>query len=115
MLWWAVLEPARARASDAELVIPRGTAAAVAAGADPPFIPNSIELARTGDLTIINRDNVAHRVGSWDIPPGGRATISAAGEAGQFTCTIHPAGVLGFSVNQRPPFTSTLSTALAMG
>lgn len=115
LLWWALLEPAQARAGDAELIIPKGTAAAVQAGADPPFVPNSIELARSGDLIVINRDTVAHQVGSWSIPAGGLATISASEDDGQFTCTIHPTGILGFSVDQRPSILSTFYAAFALG
>ncbi|MCA9846012.1 MAG: hypothetical protein R3C29_10885 [Dehalococcoidia bacterium] len=115
MLWWALLEPAQARASEAELIIPEGTAAAVAQGAPAPFIPNSIELARNGDLTVINRDTQPHEVGSWTIPPGGRAVISAATEDGQFTCTIHPGGILGFSIDKRPSILTTLYAAFILG
>ncbi len=115
MLWWALLEPAHARASESKLIIPDGTAAAVAAGADPPFIPNSLELARSGDLTVINNDVVPHEVGTWTIPPGGSAVISAAEQTGQFTCSIHAGGVIAFSINKRPSLFTTLYATLILG
>ncbi len=115
MLWWALLEPAQARASESELVIPAGTAAAVAAGADPPFIPNSLELARSGDLTVINDDVVPHQVGTWTIPPGGSAVIYAAEETGQFTCSIHAGGVIAFTIDKRPSLFTTLYATLILG
>jgi hypothetical protein len=115
MLWWALLEPAQARSSESELTIPNGTAAAIARGAQPPFVPNNLELSRNGDLTIINNDTEPHEIGSWTIPPGSSAVISAPGQDGEFTCTITPTGVLGFTVDQRPSFSSTLYAALALG
>jgi len=115
MLWWLLLEPVQARAHESTLVIPAGTAAAVAAGQPAPFIPNSLELGRNKELMVVNRDSEPHQVGSWTIPPGGRATIRSTDEEGQFSCTIHPGGVLGFSVDERPPLTTTAWAALLLG
>jgi hypothetical protein len=115
MLWWALLEPAQARANQSELVIPEGTAESIALGEPAPFIPNSLELGRNRELLVINEDSEPHRVGSWTIPPGGRATISSSDYEGQFTCTIHPGGVLGYDTDERPAFQTTIWSALALG
>lgn len=115
VLWWALLEPVQANASGEELVIPEGTASAVEAGARAPFIPSALELGRDGELVVINNDVVAHRVGSWTVLPGERATISSDSASGQLTCTIHPGGVLDFTVAQRPSLWVTGMSALMLG
>jgi hypothetical protein len=115
MLWWVLLEPAQARANESQLVIPEGTAAAIARGEAAPFIPNSLELGRDKELLVINDDVEGHRVGSWTIPAGGRATISSTDGEGQFTCTIHPGGILGYSIDERPPIVTTLWASLLLG
>jgi hypothetical protein len=115
LLWWLLLEPAQARSNQSELVIPEGTAAAIARGEPAPFIPNSLELDRDRELVVINEDVAPHRVASWTIPPGGRATISSTDEEGQFTCTIHPGGVLGYSIDERPPILTTAWASLLLG
>lgn len=115
MLWWLLLEPAQARSDATQLIIPEGTAAAIARGEPAPFIPNSLELGRNGELLVINRDSADHEVGAWTIPAGGRATIASTGEDGEFTCTVHPAGVLGYTIDERPPFVTTVYSALLLG
>jgi hypothetical protein len=115
LAWWFVLEPASASDDVYELVIPSGTAAAVAAGERPPLIPNSLSLGRNRKMIVRNEDVVDHAVGAWTVPPGGVAEIEADKSSGQLTCTIHPAGVLGLSIDGRPAFRSTFNGALMLG
>ena len=115
MIWWALLEPNSVPDSAEVLVIPMGTADAVAAGDEAPFIPNSLSLGRSGKLIVHNEDVVEHSVGAWVIPPGGSAEIVAPEDAGQVSCTIHPGGFLGVTLDERPPVTSTIIPSLLLG
>jgi len=113
--WWALLEPASASDEVYELVIPSGTAAAVAAGRPAPFIPNSLELGRQSSMLIRNEDVVAHQVGTWSVPPGGAITVEASESDDTLSCTIHPQGVIGLQIDEQPPFVMTLISALGIG
>lgn len=115
LAWWALLEPANASDDIYELTIPAGTAAAVAAGQPAPFIPNSLELGRQSSLLIHNQDVVEHRVGTWTIPPGSDLAVEATESDGQLSCTIHPQGVIGVRIDERPPFLMTVLSALGIG
>lgn len=115
IIWWALIEPAAANAETLELIIPEGTAAAIEAGGQPPFIPNALSLGRNKSMIIRNNDVVEHSVGSWVVPPGGVAEVKAAGEDEQVTCTIHPSGVLGVTIDEQPPFASTIFPSLLLG
>jgi hypothetical protein len=115
LAWWAVLEPASAEDGAEELVIPRGTAAAVAAGQPAPLIPNSLELGRDRTLLVRNEDDAPHQFGTWTIPPGGTAEISANTEDGQLSCTVHADGIIDVTVDDRPPFLTTVWSALGVG
>ena len=77
LIWWALLEPAAAGNRVTELIIPRGTADAVARGEPAPFIPNSLSLGRNRALRVRNDDVVAHKVGAAPVQPGeiGRAHV----------------------------------------
>ena len=63
-IWWLLLEPTSADAAETpEFVIPEGTAAAVANGQPPPFIPTSFQFGRDRRLIVRNLDVVEHTVG----------------------------------------------------
>lgn len=113
--WWMVIEPIGTSDEVYELVIPEGTAAAVEAGEEPPFIPNSLSLGRSRVMMVYNEDVVEHQVGAWTVPPGGAAEIQATDGGDQITCTIHPAGAIGVAFEERPAFTSTFQSALILG
>lgn len=115
LVWWALLEPASARADTTELTIPPGTADAVARGAQPLLIPNSLQLGRNGKLIVRNEDSSEHRFGTWTIPSGGSAEITASIEDGQVSCTVHPDGTIDLAVAQRPSLVTTLASALGLG
>lgn len=104
-IWWMLLDPAPDTTD--ELVIPAGTAARVAEGEPSPFIPTALALAPGRKLRIVNHDVVSHRVGTAELPPGGTAVLEAPGDSGEFVCTVHPGGVIGFRVAGRASFLST--------
>lgn len=115
-IWWLLLEPAAAEASETpEFVIPEGTAAAVAAGQPAPFIPNAFQFGRNRELLVRNLDVAEHTVGEWTIPPGGSAVITSDSDSGTLTCTVHPGGTLGYRVPTRPEFYQTFLGALILG
>jgi len=114
LAWWAILEPISAEARTTTLVIPQGTAAAVARGEDPPFIPNSLTIGRNGRVRVVNEDVVPHAVGAWTVPPGGAAVIEPAETGEGVSCTITPSGVMPVFIDRRPPITSTFWPALML-
>lgn len=113
-IWWMLLEPTPDFTE--ELVIPAGTAARVAAGQPAPFIPSALSLPPGRELRVVNHDNVDHRVGAAVLPPGGVAVLQAPSDSGEFVCTIHPGGSIGFSVEGRAGFIPTTAwPALGLG
>lgn len=115
LAWWAIFEPIGAEARTTNLVIPFGTAQAVARGEPPPFIPNSLTIGRNGRVRVINEDEVAHRIGAWTIPPGGSAVIEPAESGEGISCTITASGTMPVFLDRRPPITSTVLPALLLG
>ncbi len=113
--WWAIFEPISAEARTTNLVIPAGTAEAVARGEPPPFIPNSLTIGRNGRVRVINQDVVAHRIGAWTVPPGGSAVIEPAETGEGVACTITPSGTMPVFLDRRPPITSTFLPAALLG
>ena len=100
--WSLLIEPAVKSDRVVELVIPAGTAKAVAAGQLAPFIPASLALTSDRELVVKNEDNVAHRVGLFSVEPGTTATIRADPTGKALTCTVHPSGYLNVTVDHRP-------------
>ena len=114
IVWWAVLSPNARPATDDELTIPLGTAAAISSG-QGAFVPATVSLVPGGRLIVYNRDEVEHAVGNVVIPPGATAEITAPEEGGGFACTIHPSGFLGVRLTERPSFLTTIVPALFVG
>ncbi len=120
-LWWAMLSPA-ARPGVQDFVIPKGTAAAVAAGEFPLFIPDALSL-REGEVLRVRNDDVSpHQVAGRDVAPGATEditmrTITAPGSLAQdqLVCTVHPAGYIGLSIDERPPLSSIIVPSLLLG
>lgn len=115
LAWWAIFEPIGAEARTTNLVIPLGTAEAVALGEPPPFVPNSLTIGRNGRVRVINQDEVAHRIGAWTIPPGGSALIESADSEDGISCTITASGTMPVFLERRPPISSTVLPALFLG
>ncbi len=87
---------------DVQLVIPRGTAALLAAG-QPSALPAQVILDQDDRLIIVNQDVATHTLGSWVIKPGQSITIDATSPiASVFACTIHRSGSFGIIVQARP-------------
>ena len=100
-IWWSFLDPASAQELDDAIVIQPGTAERVAAGDAPPFIPNTLSLPPGGELRVTNRDAVVHRINGRDVEPGDTIVVRAEEDEGEFLCSFHPGGALGFSVSGR--------------
>jgi len=100
--WTAFGADLMAPPRDVQLVIPRGTAALLAAG-QPSALPAQVILDQDDRLILINQDVVAHTLGSWVIKPGSSITIDATSPiASVFTCSIHRSGSFGIIVQARP-------------
>ncbi len=87
---------------DVRLVIPRGTAALLAAG-QPSALPAQVILNQDDRLIVINQDVATHTLGSWIIAPGASITVDATTPvASVFACSIHRSGSFGIIVQSRP-------------
>jgi len=116
LAWWALLSPSAQASGTLEVVIPEGTAAAVAQGRPAPFVPRTLSLPKGGSLRVINNDLVEHDVGGYQVPAGRTATFQApAAEGGTLTCTIHPSGYLSLNLTERPALPSTILPTLLLG
>ena len=108
IIWWSVLDPSSNQGIN-ELTIPEGTAAKIAAG-EPTFaIPSDIILARAGELRVINNDVVAHTIAGRSVSPGETVDIVAETKDGEFICSFHPGGALGFTVSGRGSLMATVA------
>jgi len=92
-----------------QLVIPAGTAAKVAAGEDPPEIPDEMNFVQGDVLVVINQDVEPHSLGPLYVPANGSAGLPLK-EADRFAlaCSFNATKYLGLNV--RPP--TTLRTRL---
>ena len=98
-VWWALLDPGK-DGGISELVIPEGTAAKIEAG-EPAFIPSDVLIARAGELRVINNDIVSHTIAGRSVAPGETVDVVASNKEGEFICSFHPGGSLGFTVSGR--------------
>ncbi len=100
LVWWAMLDPGK-DAGLKQIIVPEGTAAKIAAG-EPTFaIPSNIVIARAGELSVVNQDVVAHTIAGRVVQPGETVDIVASDSEGEFVCSFHPGGSLGFTVSGR--------------
>lgn len=81
-----------------DLVIEQGTAAQVAAGANPLALPSHWELVSGDVLVLDNRDSSVANLGPWSVQPGERREIVLRPFSGLVSCTLHPAGALTLDV-----------------
>jgi hypothetical protein len=83
------------------LLIPKGTAAEVARGEQPPTIPSNM-LFVVGDILIVkNEDVVDHKLGPLFIPPNSSAQLSLDQEEQlSYECSFQPGKVFGMDVNE---------------
>ena len=113
--WTILLEPAIRSGEVTELVIPRGTAEAVARGEPAPFIPDVLQLGYGNELRVRNLDLVEHRVAGRAIPPGATASVRSEAGSDTITCTIHPSGSIGVLRDGRPGLVSIFLVSLLIG
>ncbi|MCC6381521.1 MAG: hypothetical protein IT304_03385 [Dehalococcoidia bacterium] len=113
-IWWLLLEPINRENRTVELVIPRGTAVAVAEGRVAPLVPERLVLGPNLALRVRNEDDVAHRIAGKELPAGATALVKADG-GNQFSCTIHPAGSVGYSIDSRPNILATVLPSVVLG
>jgi len=85
-----------------ELVIPKGTAAKVAAGDASPSIPDEMTFV-VGDILLVqNEDVVDHQLGPLWIPAGTHASLLLEdANRYDYTCSFHPSQYLGLDVRQK--------------
>ncbi len=91
------------------LVIPEGTAAAVAAGETPPTIPATMSFVQGDTLVVQNEDVEAHTLGPLFIPANGSASMLLdIADHFAITCSFSASKYLGLDVHQA----TTLRTRL---
>lgn len=82
-----------------ELVIPAGTAAAVAQGKQPPALPESMNFVQGDTLIVKNEDSVNHQLGPLWIPPDTSASLRLGTvENFVYECTFQPRKYFGINV-----------------
>jgi hypothetical protein len=83
------------------LDIPPGSWDLIEQGENPLEIPPTWSFYADDTLVLDNRDNVAHTLGSWYVPPNTvrRFELQPA-YGGFFACTLHPSG--GITLNIQP-------------
>jgi hypothetical protein len=109
-VWWALLEPANDKGIE-QLVIPEGTAQKIADG-EPVFVASEILIQRAGELRIVNRDTTAHTISGQTIAPGETVDVIATEQEGEFVCSFHPGGSLGFTVSGRGSLMLTVAVPM---
>mgnify|MGYP001217480188 CR=1 FL=1 len=114
VFWWWLLEPA-GKEDLKEIVIPRGTAAAIAAGQPAPGIPSTYDLGRAREVRIVNNDTAEHYIGGTLIRAGADVTIEPEEREGTVTCSFHSAGAITFTLSERPSIFVTLIPAILLG
>lgn len=112
--WWLLLPGART----VELVVPPGTAEAVAAGRWDATLPDRLEFRRGDTLAIRNEDSAVHRIGTSAVPAGHTVRIAVTpallGTAG-LVCSFHPSGSIGVAPLARPGIGHTAIPTLLAG
>lgn len=82
--------------------IPEGSFELIEQGENPLDIPPTWTFYADDTLVLDNRDDVAHTLGNWVVPPN---TIQAfelqPAYGGFFTCTLHPSGAITLNIQPR--------------
>jgi len=88
-----------AEPTDVLLVVPDGSALAIAGGDNVLDVPPVWTFNDGDTLTIDNRDSVVHNIGDWSVPPDEVTVIVINATAGgEFLTTLHPKGIVTVSV-----------------
>ncbi len=96
------------------LIIPPGTAQRVAAGEQPPELPQKMVFVAGDVLEVVNQDNVEHQLGTIWVPAGasGRLTLDGPNRY-SYSCSFSTSRFLGLEV-RNPTTWGTRLSALAI-
>lgn len=96
-----------------QLVVPVGTAKAIAAGQPVPSIPEEMVFVVGDTLEVKNEDTAVHTLGPLTIPPGTTASM-VMGEANKYaySCSFQPSQYLGLDIRQATTFATRLTAFL---
>tara|TARA_B110000914_G_scaffold226307_1_gene250395 strand:+ start:11821 stop:12171 length:351 start_codon:yes stop_codon:yes gene_type:complete len=82
------------------ITIPAGTAIRISLGHDVDIIPTDLEFRLRDQLTVINEDSTAHRIGPFIIPAGDRLDTKFAEAATvEGFCSLHSSGRITINVD----------------
>jgi hypothetical protein len=84
------------------LDIPPGSWELIEQGANPLKVPSTWSFYADDTLVLDNRDDVAHTLGSWYVPPNTvrRFDLQPA-YGGFFACSLHPSGGITLDIQPR--------------
>lgn len=84
------------------IVIPKGSYALIEQGENPLEIPPTWSFLADDTLVLDNRDDTAHVLGSWYVPPNTvrRFELQPA-YGGFFVCSLHPSGAITLNIQPR--------------
>ncbi|MDA2979348.1 MAG: hypothetical protein O3B42_06270 [Actinomycetota bacterium] len=84
------------------IVIPEGSYALIEQGENPLEIPSTWSFLADDTLVLDNKDDVAHTLGSWFVPPNTvrRFDLQPA-YGGFFVCSLHPTGAITLDIQPR--------------
>lgn len=84
------------------IVIPRGSYDLILQGENPLAIPPTWSFLADDTLVLDNRDDVAHTLGAWYVPPNTvrRFDLQPA-YGGFFACSLHPSGAITLDIQPR--------------
>lgn len=81
------------------ITIPSGTAARISLGSEVDIIPADLEFRLRDQLTVINEDSTAHRIGPFIIASGDRLdTEFAEAVTVEGFCSLHSSGRVTINV-----------------
>jgi hypothetical protein len=115
--WWLASASVAGGAESFEVVVPEGTAEAIAAGQAPPSLPSRIGLREGDRLVVRNLDSVDHRIGWLTIEAGSSAEVppSSLATRNQLVCTFHVAGSIDVDVATKRSASVLLWGSLMVG
>lgn len=98
------------------LTIPKGTAAQVARGEQPPAIPQNMTFVVGDILTVKNEDVVDHKLGEMWVPASSSASLGLNQAADLlYDCTFQPEKLFGIDVREPLKLTTHLTGIIGPG
>jgi plastocyanin len=85
--------------TDHRFTVPAGAGARLAVGEDVDIVPAELDIAAGDSLTVVNQDELPHRIGLFTVAPGETGSWSFT-NPGTFVagCSVHRSGKLTISV-----------------